>query len=286
MDILPDLPGWALGALAGCMGFVIVIATVLLLAQFPAAFTWVRRVGRRRPPGLGRGRGQRYERVAVGSEMEDFHPGAGRSCRDGGLGRRSGSSFDGGVKMRSGKGKGKGKSGLLKIDTACEYFGLGIAVPGHQCTDGREVDEGDVELRNRRTSPLTARSAYLSSPLPSMATLPRGHPTSNTNSPRKSPLSTASSDIESGNLQPSPLRARSLGLFDMNSLVHEELPSPELDPAPGSAFLERINEGVRDAADRLSRTFYDQVTAREEGLLLPVREDERERAMVPGVLVG
>jgi hypothetical protein len=50
--------------------------------------------------------------------------------------------------------------------------------------------------------------------------------------------------------------------------------------------LARVNDDVRDAADRLSKTFYVQVTAPEEGLLLSVREDEREKALVSGVFVA
>jgi hypothetical protein len=218
-------------------------------------------------------------------EMEDFHHVESRGCADGGLGSRS--------ELRSGtslkKRKTKGKAGQLRVDTASGYYGLGIAVPGEQCTGrsetGREVVEDDDTLRHRpHNSPMTARSAYLSAPLPSAVSSSRAGWTPT----KRSPLSTVdtSPDLESGNTQSPSLSAPSPHLFDINSPLHEALRSSGYGSTRGSAFLERINDGVRDAADRLSKTFYVQVTAPEEGLLLPVCEDEREKALVSGVFVA
>ena len=54
----------------------------------------------------------------------------------------------------------------------------------------------------------------------------------------------------------------------------------------GSAFLRRVNEGISSAAERLSRTFNEQVSGPEEGLLLPVHNGEREKAMTSRVFVS
>ena len=52
----------------------------------------------------------------------------------------------------------------------------------------------------------------------------------------------------------------------------------------GQGWLGKVNQGVYKVADRLSATFYEQVNGAEEGLLLPVRESEREGAL--GRVVG
>jgi hypothetical protein len=265
-----------------------VVAVVLLLAQFPAAFNWARWIARWRLPVLAKGRVHQYQRVGVGVgveeyEMEDFHHVESRGCADGGLGSRS--------ELRSGtslkKRKTKGKAAHLRVDTAGEYYWLGIAVPGDQFIGRQELREDD-ELGHRLKSPMTARSAYLTAPLPSAVSSSRAGWTPTKRSPTKSPLSTvvSSPDIERGDMQPSPLSVPSPNLFDINSPLHEALRSPEYESPPKSAFLARVNDDVRDAADRLSKTFYVQVTAPEEGLLLSVREDEREKALVSGVFVA
>ena len=278
-DILPDLPAWVLGMLAGCAGFVVVVALVLLLAQFPLAFRWARRRVRM----LGKGRGHRYQRIeGEAYEMDDFRRGEGRGFVDRGLGRTSGSMTGVGIKKRS--GKTKGKAGQLRVDTAGEYYGLGIAVAGDRCT-GRHEGEGDDALRYRLNSPVTARSAYLAAALPSAVSSSRAGWTT---SPAKSPLSAvvSSPDVESGDMQSSPLGASSADLLGIDSPLHEDMRSTASQPAHRGALLERVNDAVGAAADTLSRRFHDRVTAPEERLLLPVREGEREEAVVPGVFVG
>lgn len=56
----------------------------------------------------------------------------------------------------------------------------------------------------------------------------------------------------------------------------ESFPAHEDDEAETKGWLGKVNQGVYKVADKLSATFYDTVNSPEEGLLLPVREHERE----------
>lgn len=51
----------------------------------------------------------------------------------------------------------------------------------------------------------------------------------------------------------------------------------------GGGWMKTINRGVYKVADRLSAAFYDQVNGAEDGLLLPVKESEREGRMGGGI---
>ena len=184
---------------------------------------------------LGKGRGHRYQRIeGEAYEMDDFRRGEGRGFVDRGLGRTSGSMTGVGIKKRS--GKTKGKAGQLRVDTAGEYYGLGIAVAGERCI-GRHEGEGDDALRYRLNSPMTARSAYLAAALPSAVSSSR---TPTKRSPSKSPLSAVVShpDIESESMQPSPRSAASADLFGIDPPLHEALRCPASQPAYGSTLLE------------------------------------------------
>ena len=89
-------------------------------------------------------------------------------------------------------------------------------------------------------------------------------------------------DLESGNYSASAEGVSTPDMFDITSPYHRE---DEAEPPAGSALFKKINGGIYNVADKLSRTFYDQVTKPEEELLLPVHNDERETPSMPGVVV-
>lgn len=50
-------------------------------------------------------------------------------------------------------------------------------------------------------------------------------------------------------------------------------------------ILSAVSTTINHAAERLAKLFHDQVTAPEEGLLLPVREEERQGELVAGIFI-
>ena len=111
LEVLPDLPAWVFGFLAGCAAFISIVASALLLAQFRPQMRCAVRIGRWIK---GNGRGSGYWKL----EQEDYELDiVYRSGYDGALhGRDHGSD---GLKNR------KGHSTRLSVNTRQQYAELG-----------------------------------------------------------------------------------------------------------------------------------------------------------------
>ena len=272
-DLLPDLPTWFIHAFAGFATFVLIVAVVLYLAQFPPRLSWIKNL-KRRYHGYTKVHQDDYEldqlyhrgrSSAVASTHHDFE-------------HDSESENKATVRRR--------KPRHLRINTVAEYHGLGIAVPGEedagsQSGNRRPFDE--EALRQRPKSPAVATWEALTAPLPSVTAFVHGQ---NTLTPFSTPpVYAEQADVESGRRPLRQVGASTPDMFDVTSPYHHR-PRGADEDAPGSAFLKKVNGRVNYAADRLSRTLHDQVMGPEEGLLLPVRNGEREQPYTPGVYVG
>jgi hypothetical protein len=153
----------------------------------------------------------------------------------------------------------------LSIDTGVRHSGSGIAMPGDDggielgTFDGNEErDSVDLSSRKRQDS------GWLTAPLPSVSSF------FNSPSPRKLRRSRCTDIEESPCLSP-PSNSAALRRQD----------------PPATAVLRKINRRMYFAAEKMSRVFHDVVNEPEEGLLLPLRESERERESVEDrLLVG
>lgn len=162
----------------------------------------------------------------------------------------------------------------LSIDTRAGYLGLGVAIPSHGPDHHNEPS-------------LMLRSAKV------------------TRSP------TSASSVSALPIVRNPLASHSVLQVSLSSFVEMET-APHFTPAPDHAsacayydcaddsdnrrhqhrgvypaVLRVIDNTVVHIADQLARTFHGQIEGAEAGLLLPVREDEREndRAVV-GATIG
>lgn len=283
---LPPIPTWAIHILAGSLSFLIVVAVVLYFAQFPPQFTWLRKF-----QSSAKHRG--YTKVkGNGAEDEDIsdvwdgsystaihrHP---RLPADSETG-------EGEACTRSRRRRPK----HLSIDTHVTYRGLGIAGADGELGDDEggtlaRVLEGrrsyDAEaLRERAQSPITAAWESFTAPLPSA----KGFLTGQSDVPaRPSPMT--SGDAEKG-FSYTYSAASTPDLLDYRQAYSTPTTSVPRDVGnaeepPGSAIFRKINDRIYHAADRLSKTFHDQVNGPEEGLLLPVHNEEREPPPWPNV---
>jgi hypothetical protein len=279
IDVLPDLPAWLLGFLVGCAVFIFVVATTLFMAQFWASWRWTRGLG-----WMARKRwGARYLAVEQEDyEMDDIREGddCGRVvCRTGG-------GEVGGVMNR--KGNGKGKTGSLRINTAGRYAGLGIAVPRHETMGRAEEPRWSLDadmLPHRSKNTGTARSAYFTAPLRSTPYFTSGNQAPIT---KPAPLAfEAGADIGACRMSYARLSADSPDIFDITPPLHETLQKSGREDGGVSETViwEVINGGVRGAAGIMARRFHDcvdPIAGPENGLLLPLREQERETALEKG----
>ena len=259
-------------AFAGLASFVLIVAVVLYLAQFPPCLSWIRKLKRK---------SQGYSKV----EQEDHELDSNIHHR-GKSSAVASASCDGHVDNERFGALRRRKLRHLRINTRAEYRGLGIAVPGKDESGAHEEKEkrrsyDEEALQEHQKSPMVAKWQALTAPLPSLTGFTDGE-----NTPRGStsvPAYAMQSDIESGR-RLSQYTVSSPDMFDIRSPLHHHLRTGEGN-AHLSNIFERVNNGIYSAADRLSRTFHDKVTGPEEGLLLPVHYNEHEKTMTKGVFV-
>ena len=271
VEVLPDLPAWVFGFLAGCAAFISIVASALLLAQFRPQMRCAVRIGRWI---RGKGRGSGYRKIEQEDyQLDDIY----RSGHDGALhGRDHGSD---GLKNR------KGHSKHLSISTRLHYAGLGIAVQGYRNVDPGEQPRQSIEELHSFASPTgvaVARRGSLTAPLPSTKhfALPVRRPSS---------AFEASTALEDGWSGTPGISVSTPEIFNYDSPVHQSVRSPRYTTTSGTVMLERITGGVAGAADKMAKRFYDHVNPNdgpEQGLWLPVRDSEREVKGLSGVLVG
>lgn len=262
----PEIPTWVLGMLVGALTFLFVIAIVLFLAQFPPRLGWLRDIKHKWLAG--------YTRLS----QEDHE------LKEGLVGGRSSAVASSTSRSRGGLKK---RRPTLSIDTGVgtAYDGLGVVVPN----EGDADTEGDwyTALQTRhsydeealcmpRRSPVALNWQSLTAPLPSIQTF--GGSRGDSGDVESTSDIDAEAILSSRSAPPTiatPNFFRYVSQFDCD----------DDGDYLGSALLKRVNEGIYTAADKLSRAFYDQVNRPEEGLLLPVREGERERVLDGGVIV-
>ena len=190
----------------------------------------------------------------------------------------------------------RGRVQSLSVETRGECMGLGIAVPGEMHGNLDAGEEGQREVDGRfdgLTSLTTARAAYLSpSSRPSRRSSPR---TQHSASPLFSSAGAISGGLGSnsafhqrrnattprGSKDSSPPCEDVNQYKDPNDYVRRAvLPKPSL--------LQSVSQGIERVASKLSVILDSEVDTRKNtavGLLLPVRENERAKALVLGEFV-
>lgn len=273
ISVLGHPPKWLIGVVLSWFAFGFVLTVTLIIAQFPKLLTWWPGMSRQRTPPRGQSerRGGRVgeggsrglsSAVALPHVKGDVRAGEEASVRN-----RRGLSIDTQMRARS---TGRG---------------LGILVPG-EARQQKKVKkrvsfepsttciEGSCETRQAATAPLPHTKTFFGP----------GHFADGEDKYDYDDETTGRPDIETGH--------SCADTRDLSDCYDERRASPYSDnhssaavegkgaEARGSArWMEVVNHGFYRVADRLSATFYDQVNGAEEGLLLPVRECEREGCM-------
>ena len=264
-------PPWLLGLLISWLAFGTLLAMGLLMAQFPDAFNgWSWYTGRVLADKEDEGEGEGVKGVGR-REM-----GVSSAVAPGVVRRGLGGGADGAFRLRKPRG--------LSVDTGDRRKGLGILMPGRSEAKVEAVDrEKRVKKRVSFKPPSTkdpdseghAKQA-LTAPLPHRKTFMA--PSSDDDD---GPIS-RTTDIETGHH--TPLAARDLSdQYYIDSKPSTPYFSPtdalaraDAEEAEKAGWLGFVNRGVYGVADRLADVFYDKVVSAEEGLVLPVREEERE----------
>ena len=275
---LPEPPHWTLHILTAWLTFGIIVAVVLYLAQFTPKSRWLQKLRGWRKGGY----------IEVKQNDHDQGSDNGRSSAV-----ASSEHQDARWRLETSNVLRKRKPRGLTINVDAEFHGLGIAVSGGENDDRTPCKRRSYDseaLRLRPESPVKLAWESFTAPLPSIHAFVSDHQRSEqyqkTPYPHQ-PTSYADFDMESGVYAPHSWTATP-DVFNIKSPLpihsgnHRRGGEAE---TPGSAFFKKVNGRIHQAADRLSRTFYDQVKGPEEGLLLPVRERERELERARAVFV-
>ncbi|KAK1060917.1 hypothetical protein LTR74_011493 [Friedmanniomyces endolithicus] len=293
-DELPELPGWLIGLLAGLLSFGLIVAVVLCLANFPPEWNWLRRI--RTPP-------QRRKKGGYAKVNSDDEGSADEKRGRRKLALRSPEAVGLGISYTSSTAGGGGgiasrRRKNLSVDTSGRYGGLGTAVSGSRNVAARR-DEGErrewrsssydeEKLRHREPPPLSpARFAWeaLTAPIPSLAGFSamldgggRGVMSgAHTRSMTGGLGNERELEVEGGRNSP---RFQSKAETDV-------FRTPAEVAVPGVRSVNvfgQIGESVERAAATMGRVLSDAVDgSAEQGLLLPVRDSERERGYEPAL---
>lgn len=276
-DDLPAPPEWFVGLLAGLLGFGLVVAVVLYLANFPPTFQWVHKLLLQQQ--------KKYTGYST-IEQDDGPEGRKRPARSFEDSNRS-SAY---ATSSAVKGSGSYRRRDLNINTSRRYEGLGIAIPGEHAGNGfgtphlrrRSWDEEATRYRLLRPgSPAHTAWSALTAPLPTIAKF--GHDVTEAiyGGPHTSALEYEASDLEMGTVR-FELTPPTADMFDPDSPYHTA--RLQLGPetrAELEGFFGKIGGGVESVAGKVARALHEQVRSPEEGLLLPVRESEREQVSPP-----
>lgn len=259
---VPNLPKWLIGLALSWLAFGSVFAVILIMAQFPTIFPWWAEISAQPPPPRGRKRSAGREGRSRGMSSAVAHAGG-----DGG-----------GFRMRKPKN--------LSVDMQAQRTGasLGIVMPnGDNKVQGKSVKKriSFDPTSTRAEAPDQSRQAA-TAPLPqrkTMTLLQAGEAETDDDDSDDEILRCP--DIETGH----PMR----NTRDLDDHYADPRASPYFNNEhsgaaedddeqveKGGGWMNKINRGVYKVADRLSATFYDQVNGVEDGLLLPVKENERD----------
>lgn len=245
------------------MGFVFVVGVVLFLAQFTPALEL--RMLRRQV--------KKYEKVPQENEDEDVEM----------------EEFNGFTKDREarmpdgGSGVKRRRPSHLTVNTATKYHGLGIAVPGEQCVEGASADDSSSSPQIERTTP--SRNVFATALMPSKSRFSPYHRSPLSKPPLSAFQPNEYTSTNNSLATPRLLRAPSTDIFDIDSPLHHSLQTQGDKHSSGlseNAFFRKVNNGVTYAAEKFSKKLHDHITGPEEGLLLPIREEERASPLVYG----
>ncbi|KXS99320.1 hypothetical protein AC578_6754 [Pseudocercospora eumusae] len=286
-DPLPDLPPYVAPLVAAWLAFGVVAAILLFFVQFPPrCFRGDRKaktVSRSRRVAIGR---DEYELETLNATLEP--PQAVSTSADS-------PALDNG-ELRTGMRRRGMQKKNLSVDTSGKYFGLGIAVPGISIADHAP----SPALRTRRSfDSISSRTSYpdqcdgasshgSASPLnkswhaldmPKPIAKYSHHATKSVDSQdaARSLRYRLPDDEEVGLLKPTDKRGRGIA-------YRTPWPTPNNSP-PSSGVrlaLEKVGDGIEWGTDKLAKLLHDQVKDDyEDGLLLPIRSNERERRGSP-----
>ncbi|KAK4541071.1 hypothetical protein LTR36_008296 [Oleoguttula mirabilis] len=284
-DDLPDMPEWAVGLMAGLLAFALVVTVILYLANFPPTFTWIDRILRQRMK-------TRYGYARVGGDDDDNDGDDSDGSRRAKGRRASVDDSDGCYATSSAtKGSSTRRRNSLIVDTSAQYTGLGIALPGDEQTmlrkRRRSYDEEAMRMRRLKpnSSPVKTAWAALTAPLPSVSLF--GHSVSEsflTRGPHTAAVgggyARKDRDMEDG---VSPGLETDASTSDYATSPYKRSAQDPLYGPETSAEIDglfgRLGSGMEHAVGRLAQAFHDQVGSAEEGLVLPVKDCERELAL-------
>ncbi len=265
---LPPPPMWVIHLLAGSLSFLIVMAVVLLLAQFPPRPSWLST-----SPFWRR---FRYTNI----NREDDHELIKAASF---YGRSSAVATDNDnvemVEDVAFETFRKRRPKHLTIDARAEYRGLGIAVPGcdNVMKTARERQSFDEEAqRVRRKSPVVGVWEAFTAPLPSVRMFGPGSGNAGIGGHHSAPIPHVEDSAWSNESS------------DAGWVTDEQPDSGGSEAgteSQESGILGKINDGIERVADKMANAFYDSFVEPEQGLLLPVHDEEREKALVPGMFV-
>ncbi|KAK5137763.1 hypothetical protein LTR08_007335 [Meristemomyces frigidus] len=273
-DDFPAMPEWLVGLMAGLLAFGFVVAVVLYLANFPPSLSWVHSLRKRKL--------RRYGYTALG-DGEDDSDGHRRSKSATVTDSSSGES--GAATSSAGKGLARRRKNL-SIDTSAHYFGLGIALPGdHEAAQRkrrRSYDEEATQLRHLKPTPSAVRTAWeaVTAPLPSASVFAHNISATLTGGPRTAAVDgnytrLGNGDLEEGVAEGLRSDATDYATSPYKRAVQDPLYGPETR-AEMDGFLGKLGSGVEHVAGRLTKALHDRVDGAEDGLLLSVKDCERE----------
>jgi len=275
-DDLPTPPEWLVGLSAGLLAFGLAVAVVLYLANFPPTFSWIHKIWKQRTRRYG------GYRAIEGHDSDEPHS---RRQRKKGS-RDLGSAGYSTATEHSGSNRKPHKKDL-SINTSARYTGLGIAIPGDLQTGEmlrrqQKYDEEALRMRRSRSnSPVKAAWAAVTAPLPSISHFGQNvynavyggapHTTALTSAPYQPYDEEAAVEYSPTDYDFTPETAYHPALQYLQSPLY----GPETK-AEADGFFERVGGGMEHVAGRTARVFHDGVQGAEEGLLLHVKESERE----------
>ncbi|KAK0931907.1 hypothetical protein LTR91_003617 [Friedmanniomyces endolithicus] len=294
-DELPELPRWWIGLLAGLLSFGLTVAVVLYLANFPPKWEWWHRrrnhtlPQRRKKGGYAK---VNSEDESSADEKRGRRKLALRSPEAVGLGISYTSSTAAGAGLASRRRKN------LSVDTSGRYGGLGAAVSGTHNVAARKEDGmrrdwrsrsyDEERLQHREPPPLSpVRFAWeaLTAPIPSIAgfsALLGGSGRGGRSGARSMSMMSGlgyerETEVEGGRYSPCFGSKVETNVF--------RTPAKVAVPGIRSAnVFGRIGESVERAAATLGGLLSDTMDgSAEQGLLLPVRDSERERGYEPAL---
>lgn len=287
-DDLPDMPEWAVGLMAGLLAFGLVIAIVLYLANFPPTFTWVHRLLRQRIK-------TRYGYARLWDGGAEEPDGDGRNMSSGASSSTTDSDGSGSATAFAVNGANatRRRRTSLVVDTSARYTGLGIAMAlGDGVTERseprtatgqrrRSYDEEAMRLRRLkpRSSPVRTAWAALTAPLPSVSLFGRRSPTTVARGPHTS-ATPATAEHDSRGWRDSELDSGTDYATSPYTRypVQDPLYGPETS-AEIDGLFGRLGSGIGSVAGKLAVLFHEPVEGAEEGLLLAVKDCEREPAL-------